>query len=119
MIEGTVTPDGVPQITLYVADRGRIAVIDTGFNGFLELPSNLQDQVNAVYQGRVRSSLAGGKEIEEVAYLVEFPFDGRRILAEATFVDAGEILIGTRMLDEYRLSIDFPARTVRLTRVEA
>jgi hypothetical protein len=38
-------------------------------------------------------------------------------LAEATFVDGDSILVGTGMMRDYRLNIDFVARTVKLERV--
>lgn len=42
MIEGNVTPDGVPVVTVHVANRFREAIVDTGFNGHLELPDDLR-----------------------------------------------------------------------------
>ena len=42
-------------------------------------------------------------------YQIDFPFDGRTIIAEATFVAGTEILVGTHILLEYRLDINFPA----------
>jgi hypothetical protein len=60
------------------------------------------------------SLLAANQRIEEDVFLVDFPFDGRMVRAQATFVDGDEILIGTRLLRAYRLRIDFPARTVAL-----
>ena len=117
MLTGTVSSDGVPAVTLPVAGRDWPGVIDTGFNGDLELPEALRDSLDARFVGRVLSTLAGGAVVEESAYLVEFSFDGQTIQAEATFVaDREEILIGTRLLREYRLEIDFPARTVKLAR---
>ena len=35
-----------------------------------------------------------------------------RFAVQATFVDFDEIVIGTRLLRDYRLRVDFPARTV-------
>jgi hypothetical protein len=46
--------------------------------------------------------------------LVDFPFDGRTVHAEATFVSGSEILIGTQLLRQHRLEIHFPAQTVVL-----
>ena len=63
------------------------------------------------------SALAGGQMIEEDVYLVDFPFDGKVIQAETTFVADHQILIGTRLLREYRLQIDFVSQTVELERV--
>ena len=117
MISGTVTNDGVPTITVSVLGQDWIAVVDTGFNGDLELPEALHDTLNARHVGRVMSELAGGHVIEEDAYLVEFPFDGLPVKADATFVAKSEILIGTRLLRTYRLDLDFVAGALHLTRV--
>jgi hypothetical protein len=58
----------------------------------------------------------GGTSILEDVYEVQFPFDGRTVLADATFVPDGELLIGTHLMRSYRLTIDFVAETVVLNR---
>lgn len=117
MIAGTVTDNGVPVIMLLVAGQAWPGVIDTGFNGDLELPDTLRSAVYARFIGRISSVLGGGMRGEEDLYLVDFPFDGQIVRAEATFVPGGEILIGTQLLGQYRLEIHFPDRTVLLERV--
>lgn len=107
----------MPTITLSIASQDWIATIDTGFNGDLELPEALRNSLNARYVGQVTSALAGGQMIEEDVYLIDFPFDGKVIQADATFVADHQILIGTRLLREYRLQIDFVSQTVELERV--
>jgi clan AA aspartic protease len=97
-----------------VANSNWPAVIDTGFNGDLELPNALRTQVNARFVGRMHSILAGNVEIEEDNYHVTFPFDGQNLMAQATFVLGNEILIGTHFLRQYRLEIDFHEQTVLL-----
>jgi len=92
------------------------AMIDTGFNGDLEIPTSLQLFLNARFLCRNRSLLAAGQVVEEDCYLVDFPFDGQTELAEATFVPSQELLIGTHLLRQYHLAINFPARTLRLHR---
>jgi predicted aspartyl protease len=119
VIVGTVTDDGEPVIWLTVGGREWPAVIDTGFNRDLELPDALRAAVNPRYVTDVLSILAGGVEILEEGFDVDFPFDGRMILAEGPFVDATTILLGTGLLRHYRLEIDFVARTVCLERVAA
>lgn len=118
MIAGSVSSDGVPTITLGVVGQDWTAVVDTGFNGDLELPQSLRGSFNERHVGRVMSALAGGQIVEEDAYQVDFPFDGRTIRADATFVESNEILIGTHLLRRYRLTIDFVARAVKLVRVK-
>src|SRR5437879_4662012 len=95
-------------LALAVAGQSWPAIIDTGFNGDLELPQSLRAHVNARVKGRYRSLLAGGQSMVEDTYRVDFPFDGQTLVAEATFVAGGEILIGTHLLRKYRLEINFP-----------
>ena len=116
MIQGTVTEDGVPTIQVAVSGRQWQATLDTGFNGDLELPESLRASVNAQPRGRLHFLLAGGQTIEEMTFTVDFPFDGKTVKAQATFVGGNEILIGTHLIRRYRLTIDFVARTVLLDR---
>ena len=105
-----------PRITDDHAGQDWPATIDTGFNGDLELPDALRDILNAHFVGRATVALAGGQSVEEEVYLVDFPFDGRVVQAEATFVSGSRILLGTRLLREYSLQINFVSRTVQLER---
>jgi predicted aspartyl protease len=116
LIAGLVTDEGVPTIEMRVGDRLWQSTIDTGFNGQLELPEQLRSHVNAQLVGRATSLLAANQRIEEDLFLVDFPFDGRVVRAQATFSDTTTLLIGTGLLTEYQLEIDFPARTVTLNR---
>ena len=118
MITGTVTEDLVPTITLPVAGKAWQTIIDTGFNGDLELPEELRPFVYPRYPVRQHSYLAGGQVIEEFVYLVDFPFDGEIVVAEASFVPDDPVLLGTAMLRLYRLDMNFVARTVLLERVD-
>lgn len=94
------------------------AIIDTGFNGDLELPDELRLLVNARYLGQQTSLIAGGQVLVEDTYLVDFPFDARNVAADATFAPGTDILIGTHLLRDYRLAIDFVLRTVELERID-
>jgi clan AA aspartic protease len=102
-IAGIITEDGVPAIEVEAGGERWQAIIDTGFNGELELPERLRFQVNAQFVGRLTSLLAANQRVEEDVYLVDFYFHGNRVRVQATFVDGDEILIGTRMLQDYRL----------------
>jgi predicted aspartyl protease len=116
MIQGTVTTDGVPIVSLSVAGRTWPATVDTGFNGDLELPEELRSCVNARFIAPTEWVLAGGQRSLEDTYEIEFPFDGSMLAAEATFVPGDSILIGTGMMAQYRLTVDFFASTVLLER---
>ena len=116
MISGEVSSAGVPVIVLELSGRYWEAIVDAGFNGDLELPIELKALLPSRYVGEITSVLAGGQSIDEDAYHVEFSLDGETILAETTFVAGGQILLGTRLLRQHRLEIDFPAGSVTLQR---
>jgi len=50
-------------------------------------------------------------------YAVDFLFDGETHLAEATFVNSTEILIGTHLLQRHRLEINLATQTVLIEKV--
>ena len=117
MIAGCVSDGGVPLVPIKVADLDWRATIDTGFNADLELPEALRPYVNPRFVGCTRFLLAAGHAAVEDTFLVNFPFDGETVLAEASFTSSSEILIGTGLLREYRLEIHFPHRTMTLERM--
>src|SRR5690349_20767061 len=98
---GHVDADGVPGLLLTIAGRDWKSVVDTGFNGDLELPDGLRPDVNARLVGQSLSQLAGGQLTVEDVFLVDYPFDGRVVAAEATFAAGDEILVGTHLIREY------------------
>jgi clan AA aspartic protease len=116
LITGFVSAEGEPIVVLEVAGRYWDAVVDTGFNGDLELPVALKRKLRSRFVGQMTSLLAGNQRIDQDTYQVDFPFDGQIMLAEATFVAGRQILLGTRLLKAYRLEIDFPNGTLRLDR---
>jgi predicted aspartyl protease len=116
LIEGWVRKDGCPVIVLTVGDAEWVAVIDTGFNGDLELPPALATHVQPQFAGRSRFILAAGQAIEEDSFRVSFPFDGMQVKALATFVAGNEILLGTRMLRNHTLNINFVTGKVTISR---
>jgi predicted aspartyl protease len=114
MIQGTVTTDGIPMVSLKVAGKTWPATVDTGFNGDLELPEALRPFVKPRFLAPTEWLLAGDQRIVEDTYEVEFPFDGTTLAVEATFVPGNSILIGTGLMAQYRLTVDFVAGTVLL-----
>ena len=117
MIQGMVNADGSPIVTLKVGGITWSALVDTGFNGELQLPQVLFQHVHARDEGLGTSVLANGETVTEEAYRIDFAFDGENVSAQATFEDADFILLDTGLLRGYHLEINFPARTVRLERV--
>jgi len=60
LMVGHVDAEGVPVLLLPVAGHDWKTVIDTGFNGDLELPEGLRTSVNARLLGHSLSQLASG-----------------------------------------------------------
>lgn len=114
---GEVDSRGTPIVRLQVAGREWVAVIDTGFDGELELPDVLASHFRKTPGGPSRTTLGGGTVIDEELFLTDFPFDGETVQALAVFAPVTEILIGTTMLLSYRLEVNFVERTVVLEKV--
>lgn len=116
MIRGIVDELGVPTIELRIAGRSWTAIIDTGFNGDLEVPTELFDVLSPRFLSRIRSNLAGGQTIDEDNYQVAIEFDGQTLAAEATFSPAQELSIGTHLLRRHQLQISFVDKTIAINR---
>jgi predicted aspartyl protease len=116
-LEGEVTHDGIVLVWIEIAGERWSAVIDTGFNSDLELPESLFSTFRPVFAGIAVIELAAGQEGQEDVFYVDFPFDGEVVAASATFVMGDTILIGTGLLTNHRLTVDFVARSVLLERI--
>ncbi|MEX0704486.1 MAG: hypothetical protein WD069_20460 [Planctomycetales bacterium] len=66
---------------------------------------------------RTHEMLANGQAIDEKVYLIEIEFDERRIAVETTFAAGTSFgMIGTRLLTDHCLQIDFRTGAVSLSR---
>jgi clan AA aspartic protease len=104
-----VTPDREPTISVRVTGldgqhQEIRALIDTGFDGFLTLPSGLIATLNLPWRRRGRAILADGAESVFDIHEGIVDWDGRQ---RRVPVDAVELmpLIGMRLLDGYELTI--------------
>jgi predicted aspartyl protease len=120
VITGVVSPEGVPTIHLQIGRSVWPTIVDTGFNGDVELPESLKTEIDAIPIGVVQSILAAGKVVDEDCFLITIEFDGELRTVEATFAPVNELLIGTGLMSQHHLEVDFPTGTVRLfqTRTE-
>ena len=81
------------------------AVIDTGFTGFLTLPSALVTELGLAYRDRGRAVLADGSEAIFDIYDVAVLWDSR--LRNTRAVAAGVVpLVGMRLLDRHVLTVE-------------
>jgi predicted aspartyl protease len=116
MATGQVSPAGMPVVQIEVAGHRLEAVVDTGFEGGLQLPNAWRNRLNPRPYRQVTYQLGGGQTLVEVTYLVAMTLDGHHQTVETLFAPSDEILLGVDALRDYRLTVDFPAGTVAVDR---
>jgi clan AA aspartic protease len=107
MISGTVTGDReiVIQLDVLATKQSAVsvqAVVDTGFNGFLTLPINVLNALDASAAGIRRAELGDGNLVELDVYVVKVKWhdENRDVLAlqtEATPLVGMSLLWGSRV----------------------
>lgn len=110
MITGFVTSSREAVIRLQVRGAGGHeetidAVVDTGFNGFLTLPTRLASDLALSFAGTTRAALGDGTEVQLDVFETVVVWDGRErwVVALAT---GGGALVGMSMLSECRVTLD-------------
>lgn len=91
------------------------AVIDTGFDGYICLPVTIAENLGIELVGRMTAILADGSEKEELTFLGWVEFLGKRQTV-VICLTTDEALIGTGLLSDCTLAIDFAAGTVNVAR---
>jgi clan AA aspartic protease len=81
------------------------AIVDTGFNGFVTLPSRLVDALGLTSTASSQGFLADGSTVLFDVYEVAVLWDGRWITVEAGSLD-GDPLVGMDLLAGFRLCLD-------------
>ena len=110
MIAGKVTTDREAVIELQVAGPARQtrpvqAVIDTGYNGYLTLPSHLITALHLPFGGHRRAALADGSIVILDVYLATVVWHGRQQEVVASRADCAP-LVGMSLLRGSRMTMD-------------
>ena len=117
MLQGRVSSYGEPIVSIQLVLRARPttfpAVIDTGFNGYLSVPRRLLTKSRWKAIGTEKFEIATGDIVQQEIYLGDVIFNGRRGPMYAVATDAEDLLIGTKLLRNKMLIVDF--RTKRVT----
>jgi clan AA aspartic protease len=116
MLKGRVNRHGEPVISIQLILRNRpsnlIAVIDTGFNGYLSVPRRLLVRSKWLAIGTEKFEIATGALVEQEIYLGEVIFDGQRGPVYGVATEARDILIGTKQLQDKTLVVNFRTKQV-------
>lgn len=122
MITGIVNADFEPIIPLSVFGfDGKIytqdAVIDTGFNGWLSLPTDLITRLNLRWKRRGRAILGDGSECVFNVYEAVVVWDGVPLTIPIDEADS-EPLVGMSLMEGYQLMVQvFEGGSVELHKV--
>lgn len=118
MLQGKVTVHGEPVVSLSLVLRRRpvqvLAVIDTGFNGYLSVPRKFSQRGGWRYLGKEAFEIATGQSVEQPVYLGTMMFDRTRMMVYVVGTEAEDVLIGTRLLEPKTLTINFRTKRVKI-----
>ena len=107
----------IPLKTEYPSNGSVEAIVDTGYEGFLAVPSSIFRAVrlDEIVTRQAVVEVADGRRLQsEVAYGtveldgVKGEFDG----PVETLAGLGEVLVGVRLLSEFRFTLDYCTRAV-------
>lgn len=81
-------------------------VVDTGFEGFLTLPPEVVAKLGLPYVAKIQANLADNSKVTTNAYALKIVWNGveRDVIVLAM---GRRPLIGTALLEDFHLSIDF------------
>ena len=118
MIRGYFDDVGQPRIAVSIfGNRGEVtvdAVIDTGFDGSLCLPLSLAIPLGLELYGRINYELADGTIKRELTFEATTRLGEAVDRAEISLTESEDALLGSELLEDYVLEIDYGNRTVEI-----
>jgi len=90
------------------------AIVDTGFDGDLCLPTRLAVQLGLELVGEQVVELADGTRKNELVFAGSVRFFDETRAVRIMLTNSEDALLGTRLLDHYPVSINFPGGRVKL-----
>ena len=116
MIEGIVNEieEPIVELALVLGDQSKNfpAVIDTGFNGYLSVSTEYVENSDWLFVGYEQYELASGEVVKAKTYLGDIIFDNEQKTTFILLSNSKDILIGTKLLKDKTLFIDFKDKRV-------
>jgi clan AA aspartic protease len=122
MITGVVNAEFEPIVPLSIRrSDGKVftqdAIVDTGFNGWLSLPSDLITELNLQWKRRGRAILGDGSECVFNIYEAVLVWDGNLLTIPVDEADS-EPLVGMSLMEGYQLIVQvFEGGRVELSKL--
>lgn len=115
-IDGYFNAYGEPVLRLDLGSSAIEVLIDTGFDGSLIVPSEVADGIEQVFEGFEEFHSVTGHIFVAAAYSMEINWLGQRTKVPiASSSEVNEALLGSHMLTNCHLTIDYGNRTVTIT----
>jgi len=89
--------------------------IDTAFNGGLTIPRKQIAELGLSKQSSAEAILADGRSVELETFACFVDWFGKTYETQIAASEGEYPLLGTMLLDGYRLDINYAAKTVKLT----
>jgi clan AA aspartic protease len=90
------------------------AWIDTGCTGELVIPKAIIGSIGLTRSGQVKAGLGDGSVVLLDTYTCLIEWFGKTIQIEAVSNDGRFPLIGVGLMEDFELTVNYPARTVTL-----
>ena len=119
VLKGIVNDREEPVVNLHlVSSKGHShrhpVIIDTGFNGNLSVPEKLAKRYGWPWIGNESYEIATGDVVEQKVFLGEIRWFGVQQQVYAVASHADDILMGTRLLRDRQLNINFRAKKLQI-----
>jgi clan AA aspartic protease len=92
------------------------ALIDTGFSGYLCIPVDIARELGLELTGTQEVQLADGRWVNQLEFTGQVVFLGQAQTVKISLTDSEMAQVGTMLLGDCRLTIDFPANKTQLKR---
>ncbi|MCA9187691.1 MAG: hypothetical protein R3E01_15120 [Pirellulaceae bacterium] len=88
--------------------------VDTAFDGFLVFPRTMIEDLGLDQEALAEAILADGRHVTLESYGCHVEWFGKTVAAQVIANEGQLPLLGTELLAEHRLVVDYAARTVAL-----
>jgi clan AA aspartic protease len=89
-------------------------VVDTGFSGYVCIPILIGQTLGLELQSVYPMELANGQMVQELVFDGQVRFLGRTFRVPILMSDSGTSLIGNDLLEDCKLTIDYPKQRLRI-----